>query len=143
MVLWDEQQNKASSAPSYSYCRPGLCKAELMGSVLSFCLFTNLWCDVQALLNDLAPETGTVTDNSDGSHSTVYAITRAGIYRMAIQSAPLHALASQLRDHPQMFGTCSRPQGSGDLPLQTRPPYSGRVSSESSLHTLSIFCLRR
>lgn len=102
-----------------------------MGSVLSVYLFTNLWCDVQALLNDLAPETGTVTDNSDGSHSTVYAITRAGIYRMAIQSAPLNALASRLREHPQMFGTCSRPWGSGDLPLQTRPPYGGRVSSES------------
>mmetsp|Transcript_20992 Transcript_20992/g.47350 ORF Transcript_20992/g.47350 Transcript_20992/m.47350 type:complete len:1186 (+) Transcript_20992:160-3717(+) len=32
-----------------------------------------------------APETGTVTDNSDGSYSTTYSITRAGLYQMQIQ----------------------------------------------------------
>jgi hypothetical protein len=35
----------------------------------------------------LSPETGTVTDNSDGSYDTEYAVTRAGQYQLSIQLA--------------------------------------------------------
>ncbi len=35
----------------------------------------------------LSPETGTVTDNSDGSYDTQYAVTRAGQYQLSIQLA--------------------------------------------------------
>jgi hypothetical protein len=35
----------------------------------------------------LAPETSTVTDNSDGSYDTQYSITRAGQYKLSIQLA--------------------------------------------------------
>ena len=34
---------------------------------------------------DLSPETGTVTDNSDGSYFTGYLITRAGQYKLSIE----------------------------------------------------------
>ena len=36
---------------------------------------------------ELSPETGTVTDNSDGSYDTQYSVTRAGQYRLSIQLA--------------------------------------------------------
>jgi hypothetical protein len=35
----------------------------------------------------LAPETGAVTDNSDGSYGTSYSVTRAGQYKLLIQLA--------------------------------------------------------
>jgi len=89
-----------------------------------------------------APETGTVSDNSDGSYGTVYSITRAGIYQMQIQfGAELGAGSPFLVDVKTSAADLAKTYVFGDLLkvqagrastcyVQTRDKYGNNIRVE-------------